>query len=141
MDFPPPITRRGGTFMSRMLTSLLALALSNVLFYLWQIGFISTFGLSLNVLAYVAQAVGSSVGACLDYFGHAHVYHQSDSAVRLPRQWQFYVRRIVFLPVGLATFILTYEWWGLPYVLSSCLSSAVGWAAGYTSIEKLFQKS
>ncbi len=129
---------RGGTLASRIVTSLLALALSNVLFYLWQVGLIPTFGISLNLLAYLAQAAGSSVGASLDYFGHGRIYQRSISGGKKPKQWQFYAKRIFFLPVGFATFVIAYELMDINYLLSSILASAAGWAAGYKSIEKLY---
>jgi hypothetical protein len=141
MQIPPPIKRRSGAFISRIVTSLLALALSNATFHLWQNSFIPTFGLSLNILAYVAQAIGSSVGVCLDYHGHAHVYRPTTIQKRtLSQQVGFYMWRIRFLPVGLGAFILTYEWLGFNYVLSSCLAAVPGWLVSYRQIENHFLK-
>jgi putative flippase GtrA len=131
---------RGGTLASRIVTSLLALALSNVLFYLWQVGLIPTFGISLSLLAYLAQAAGSSAGACLDYLGHSRIYQGSVEGAKKPKQWQFYAKRIFFLPVGFVTFVVAYELLDISYLLSSILASVAGWVAGYKSIDKLFME-
>jgi hypothetical protein len=123
-----------------MVTTLLALALSNVLFFLWEERWIPSFNLSLHMLAYVAQAVGSSIGAFLDYRGHSIVYEDSDSSLHTRlREWKFYALRIALLPAGLGTFMLAYEWHNLSYLTSSSFAAAVGWASGYTFFDKLFR--
>jgi hypothetical protein len=132
---------RGGSFLSRIISTIVALTVSNLLFYLGDDTLVAI-GISHYLLPYLAKAVGGLSGTITEYAGNAATYRYvvKREFGGIKEFVGFYVVAALISILGLLPFIILIEWCKASFLVSSISASTVSWFLGRKHIDAFMRK-